>query len=160
MNRITIDARTIEQTADPIFTNPLRVPPIYIATCTDERNRNDYQRDCAFFETHRDRRFHLRQAGMEEFADVPNVSDYAQLPERTTLVCQLCVGVHLCMFVYYGKTYRNVTVKSDTDVAQLLSRMSSEQGLALEEFTEFATAVGRNTLMLQNAMNSNPQKAN
>lgn len=156
MRRIHITKATLARTVDPILSF---MPQFYLVDCTSKLNLAQFQRDAAFFESHKNRRLLIREANHNEFDAVEDIGDFMQLPMMSVLVIQLARGKHSCALVYFGRKYRNVPMNSDEDVTQVLWRMDRDKGCDRTEIDEFYAQVVRNTEAFTAALTSN-QKAN
>ncbi len=108
-----------------------------VDTVTVNNNRA-YEADTTFFERNPNRRIYIREAFDDEFTSPINITDFLQIPALQVIVIKLGEGMHLVAFVYYGRKFVNLPVKSDTDVAQILTQMQRHiGGYADDEWKHF-----------------------
>jgi hypothetical protein len=99
-----------------------------------------YGNDCKFFEKHRSRRIHIRQAAPGELdLDMP-LGQWLQAPKLWLSITKLSEGIHQATPVYRGKQFWTEP-KTDADAALMLIDMGQRQGIDLPEWRAFENRI-------------------
>ena len=113
-----IDVQLLQSLPTGLFVTPM----LRVDTCAIN-NLRAYEADSSFFTQNPTRRLYIREAYDDEFTAPMNIADYAQIPALQTLVVKLADGMHLAALVFLGRRFANVSMRTDADVAQVLTQM-------------------------------------
>lgn len=95
-----------------------------------------YEKDKAFFASHRGRNLHIRLEYKAEFDVELPPAEYLQLPILHILVTQLATGIHHVTPIYRGSAFWEVGT-TDLELATVVSEMARRGGIDPLEWIKF-----------------------